>query len=206
MSFKLSIGKLAITTDEVYSNEAIMAFIDKKVEQVSSDYLYYLFLSKDWIEGTNKAVMGITLNKATLSKVKIKLHDFKEQEQIVSVLDKANKLIALRKQQIEDLDSLIKSRFVEMFGDILRSNYETKALSEIADIGSSKRIYANEYFEKGFPFYRSKEIRELGEGDKPSVELFITEKRYNEIKEVWYPIAGRHIGSYSGATIGYGGL
>ena len=123
MSFKLSIGKLAITTEEVYSNEAIMAFIDKKVEMVSSDYLYYLLISKDWNEGTNKAVMGKTLNKATLSKVKIKLHDFKEQEEIVSVLDKANKLITLRKQQLEGLDNLIKSRFVEMFGDPISNPY-----------------------------------------------------------------------------------
>lgn len=118
MSFKLSIGKLAITTEKIYSNEAIMAFIDKRVEKISSDYLYYLLLSKDWNEGTNKAVMGKTLNKATLSKVKIKLHENSEQEKIVSVLDKANKLITLRKKQLLDLDNLIKSRFVEMFGTL----------------------------------------------------------------------------------------
>ena len=124
MSFKLSIGKLAITTEEIYSNEAIMAFIDKKVEKISPDYLYYLLLSKDWDEGTNKAVMGKTLNKATLSKVKIKLHEFSEQKEIVVVLDKANKLIILRNQQLEDLDNLIKSRFVEMFGDPQRNPFK----------------------------------------------------------------------------------
>ncbi|MGO5052366.1 restriction endonuclease subunit S [Lachnospiraceae bacterium LCP25S3_G4] len=123
MSFKLSIGKLAITTEEIYSNEAIMAFIDKEVEKIYPDYLYYLLLSKDWNEGTNKAVMGKTLNKATLSKVKIKLHEFSEQEEIVLVLDKVDKLLTLRKQQLEDLDNLIKSRFVEMFGDPTSNPY-----------------------------------------------------------------------------------
>ena len=43
MSFKLSLGKVAITPKAMYSNEAIMAFIDKEIEQIIPDYLYYLF-------------------------------------------------------------------------------------------------------------------------------------------------------------------
>ena len=39
------------------------------------------------------------------------------QLEIVSILEKAEKIISYRKQQLEDLDNLIKSRFVEMFGD-----------------------------------------------------------------------------------------
>ena len=69
MSFKLSIGKLAITSMPMYSNEAIMAFIDKKIIQIDPTYLFYLFMQKNWDEGTNKAVMGKTLNKATLSQL-----------------------------------------------------------------------------------------------------------------------------------------
>ena len=80
MSFKLSIGKIAITSTTMYSNEAIMAFHDKGIEDILPEYLYYHFLGKDWSEGSNKAVMGITLNKATLSKVEIKLHDIQEQK------------------------------------------------------------------------------------------------------------------------------
>ena len=68
MSFKLSLGKVAITEKEMYSNEAIMAFIDKGVEKISPEYLYYLLRAKDWSKGTNKAVMGATLNKATWSR------------------------------------------------------------------------------------------------------------------------------------------
>ena len=66
MSFKLSIGKVAITPKPMYSNEAIMAFIDKGVIPIEPTYLYFLLKAKDWDEGTNKAVMGKTLNKATL--------------------------------------------------------------------------------------------------------------------------------------------
>lgn len=65
MSFKLSIGKTAITAEDMYSNEAIMAFHDKHVVDILPEYLFYMFKFKNWDEGSNKAVMGKTLNKAT---------------------------------------------------------------------------------------------------------------------------------------------
>lgn len=117
MSFKLSIGKLAITPMPMYSNEAIMAFVDKKVLQIDPSYLFYLLMQRDWDEGTNKAVMGKTLNKATLSQVRIKIHNPDKQAEVVSVLEKVRSLIASRKQQLMELDNLVKARFVELFGD-----------------------------------------------------------------------------------------
>ena len=117
MSFKLSIGKTAITSEPMYSNEAIMSFRDKKLVQLLPEYIYYLLLSKNWDDGTNKAVMGKTLNKATLSKVKVNIHSIQEQEEIVCVLNQAAALIELHQQQLQNLDELIKARFVEMFGD-----------------------------------------------------------------------------------------
>ena len=97
MSFKLSIGKVAITPVAMYSNEAIMAFIDKGIEKIVPDYLYYLFLHKNWNKGTNKAVMGITLNKRILSDTSIYLHSIEEQKAIIEILDKVTDLIAKRK-------------------------------------------------------------------------------------------------------------
>lgn len=92
-----------------------------------------------------------------------------------------------------------------MFGNILcDSNLPVIQLKKLADIGSSKRIYANEYVESGVPFYRSKEIRELGTGMKPSVELFIKQERYDEIKEKYgVPKVGDILIAAIGATIGY---
>ena len=118
MSFKLSIGKTAITTEPMYSNEAIMSFRDKQIAQLIPDYVYYLLLSKDWESGTNKAVMGKTLNKATLSEMTVRIHELSEQKEIVSTLDKLNDIISARVSELQMLDDLIKARFVEMFGDI----------------------------------------------------------------------------------------
>ena len=116
MSFKLSIGKTAITPKSMYSNEAIMAFCDKKVTELLPDYIYYMFLRRKWESGTNKAVMGNTLNKSTLSNIKVKIHKIDKQREIVKILDCASQIIDDREKQLHELDALVKARFVEMFG------------------------------------------------------------------------------------------
>lgn len=119
MSFKLSIGKTAITSEPMYSNEAIMSFRDRQVVDLLPDYIYYMFSGKDWDIGTNKAVMGKTLNKSTLSKIKVKIHSYSEQQEIVHTLDKVSMLIDARQKELEKLDELIKARFVELFGEYM---------------------------------------------------------------------------------------
>ena len=116
MSFKLSIGKVAITPGPMYSNEAIMAFVDKGIVKIDPEYLYYLLLHRDWEEGTNKAVMGKTLNKATLSNVMISIHPYDEQREIVLVLNRVSTIIDEYKLQLRTLEQLIKARFIELFG------------------------------------------------------------------------------------------
>ena len=121
MSFKLSIGKTAITSEDMYTNEAIMAFIDNGKFAVDTNYLYHLCCGTNWTAGTNKAVLGLTLNKATLLEKEIPLPDINEQHEIATKLDKIDALIAERQQQLELIDQAVKSRFVELFGD-LKSN------------------------------------------------------------------------------------
>ncbi len=117
MSFKLSIGKTAITAEDMYSNEAIMAFHDKHVVDILPEYIYYMFKYKNWDEGSNKAVMGKTLNKAILSEIEIDICSMEEQRKIVEVLDKMMAVLEGRETELSMLDDLIRARFVEMFGD-----------------------------------------------------------------------------------------
>ena len=183
MSFKLSIGKVAITPKEMYSNEAIMSFIDKGVLKIEPVYLYYLLMHKDWDTGTNKAVMGKTLNKATLSQMTVNIHGYSEQLEIIKALDTASSIITARKQQLAEWDNLIKARFVEMFGDcVLNSKgWKTKRLGDIAEVGSSKRVFVEDLKESGIPFYRGTEIGALAEGKTVTPELFISKEHYAEL-------------------------
>ena len=61
-----------------------------------------------------------------LRKMVIPLVDIKMQKYIVSVLDKLYLLISLRKIQLAKLDELVKARFVEMFGDLVRNPMQWK--------------------------------------------------------------------------------
>ena len=184
MSFKLSIGKTAITSEDMYTNEAIMAFIDNGKFAVDTNYLYHLCCGTNWTAETNKAVMGLTLNKATLLEKEIPLPDINEQHEIATKLDKIDALIAERQQQLELIDQAVKSRFIELFGDPLIEDdrYPRVPLGSLAEVGSSKRIFEKEYVSEGIPFYRTKEIVELSKGNRITTELFITKERYDEIR------------------------
>lgn len=136
MSFKLSIGKTAITAENMYSNEAIMAFHDKHVVDILPEYIYYMFTYKNWDEGSNKAVMGKTLNKATLSEVEIEICPIEKQKAIVDVLDKIMLVLEDKERELSLLDELIRARFVEMFGDSVSNskNLPVKPMTEVCEI------------------------------------------------------------------------
>ena len=162
MSFKLSLGKVAITEKEMYSNEAIMAFIDKGVEKISPEYLYYLLRAKDWSKETNKAVMGATLNKATLSTIKIQLHEYDNQLEIVNMLNRVSSSIDFRKQQLTKLDELIKARFVEMFGNPKLNPYRfpCNSLSTyITFLTSGSRGWSQYFTDSGEYFITIKNVK-----------------------------------------------
>jgi len=55
-------------------------------------------------------------------------------------------------------------------------------IGDLCSISSSKRIFAKEYQTSGIPFYRGKEVIEKQKGENVSTELYISEARYNEIK------------------------
>lgn len=133
MSFKLSIGKTAITTEDMYTNEAIVAFIDKKKIPIDIDYMYYLCSGSNWMQGVNKAVMGLTLNKATLSEKEINIPNIEIQKKCACNLDKIDRIIDLKKQQLDQLDLLARSLFIEMFGDPIKNEKDWR-INKFRDI------------------------------------------------------------------------
>ena len=146
MSFKLTIGKTAIAGKDLYTNEAIMAFNLRNGYDIDASFLYYYLKNYRW-EGSNKAVMGITLNKATISKHKIAIPPKATQLSIVTELDKLNELIRIKKEQLKDYDTLAQSIFYETFGDpvVNDKKWEMEMLGEVCVIergGSPRPISA----------------------------------------------------------------
>ena len=183
MSFKLTLGKTAITVKPTFTNEAIMAFIPNGNYPVCPSYFYHFFGGRDWSKGTNRAVMGVTLNKATLGEIDVATPSLEEQTKIAEHLDRVDELISYRKQQLSKLDELVKSRFIEMFGDISTGvyNYATRKLGDVAFVGSSHRVFTTEFVDEGIPFYRGTEIGELANGIKPFDPYYISEEHYNRL-------------------------
>lgn len=151
MSFKLSIGKAAITAEDMYSNEAIMAFLDKNIAPILPEYLCYMFNYMNWEVGTNKAVLGKTLNKTTLSEIKIKIHGLNEQKIIIKKLNKLKQTISARNKQLKLYDKLVKSLFVEMFGDFVENPkcYKKEPIETHVDLLSGYPFKSSQYVDVG---------------------------------------------------------
>ena len=163
MSFKLSIGKTAITAEDMYSNEAIMAFHDKHVVDILPEYIFYMFKYRNWDEGSNKAVMGKTLNKATLSEVEIEVCSIDEQREIVRVLDKMMDILSGRENELALLDGLIRARFIELFGDPVQNSkgWDTdtcKNLTSKIGSGATPKGGRESYGTEGISLIRSMNV------------------------------------------------
>jgi len=104
LSFKLSIGKLAIAGTDLQTNEAIMAMNELNEDLILQDYLYYFLFGFDWseaLEGRSK-VKGNTLNKKILEELPIKFPSLEKQREIVEKLDSAFSEIELLKARIKN--------------------------------------------------------------------------------------------------------
>ena len=73
---------------------------------------------------TKKSVNQASFTVKSLKEVEIPLPPIDEQRTIAAVLDKVSGLIAKRRQQLDKLDELVKSRFIEMFGDPVLNPFE----------------------------------------------------------------------------------
>lgn len=188
MSFKLTVGKCGIAATDLYTNEAIMAFNTKESFNINSSFLYYYLQCYHWV-GSNKAVMGITLNKATISKQYISIPPLSTQLAIVFELDKINELIRLKKEQLKDFDNLAQSLFYEMFGDPAENEkgWEVKKLGDISSIGtgSTPNRKNKDFYKNGtYPWVKSTEVCNL---PIYSVEEYITEEALKNSNCTLYP-------------------
>ena len=136
MSFKLSIGKVGILAENMYTNEAIANFVVKNNKMLFNEYLYYALQGINFDSLTDRAVMGKTLNKAKLNNLSIVFNEPFMQQQIVLRLDGVNKLIESRKLQLSELLKLVKSRFNEMFGDFYTTLFPKYKIGEKFELSS----------------------------------------------------------------------
>ena len=100
-------------------------------------YLYYFCKQFDF-ERLNKAVTIPSLTKSDLLKIQINIPILEKQCNVVQKLEKIESVIRLKKSQIYKYDELIKSRFIEMFGEPENNNkaWPVKSLDKLCTVGS----------------------------------------------------------------------
>ncbi len=86
------------------------------------------------------------LKLADLGEFPINLRPVEEQRQIAATLDKIDDLIAKRRQQLDKLDELVKSRFIEMFGDVIRNSkaWQMRVFEDVAASRLGKMLDAKQ--------------------------------------------------------------
>lgn len=182
-----SVGKILTGLSGAY-NVAIVKTVPNK-EKVCPQFLFHYFNApyfQNHISSVGSRAAQAGFNKDDLGKLYFPLLPLDEQRRIAAVLDKVSGLIAKRREQLDRLDELVKARFVEMFGDCKTNpkGWKTCYLEDIAEVGSSKRVFVEELKDEGIPFYRGTEVGALAEGMVITPELFITEEHYKDLCEM----------------------
>ena len=162
-----SIGKILTGLAGAYNVAIVKTIPDEKV--VSKKYLYWYLNSQyfqRFISNVGNRAAQAGFNKNDLGAAQIPLVDKERQEEICEVLEKANKLISLRKQQLAKLDELIKARFVEMFGTFPANPFRWDT-GKIQDVVSDVRYGSSRPAVEGgkYPYLRMNNITYSGELD-----------------------------------------
>ena len=141
-------------------------------EQLNQQYLYNYLKSdivRQFIKAIARGTVRDNLKLSMLCEFPIYVPSVLEQENIVVKLDGLQKVINLRKQQLQKLDELIQARFVEMFGDPISNSLESNMLPmtdvcEIIDGDRGKNYPTQEEFnEKGYClFLNAKNVTNVG--------------------------------------------
>lgn len=158
-----NIGKIGILQNECAFNQQINAIIPN-FSLISPKFLAYAIKAqqKTLNAKANAAVVPI-INKSSFSKIKICVPELLEQDKVLKRLGLVDQLITLHERQINKLNILIKSEFVEIFGDPVRNekSWSTKTLKDLSvkiTNGTTPKGGSKVYAKKGIMFLRSQNI------------------------------------------------
>lgn len=173
------IGRKGSINNPIYVSEPFWnvdtAFgLSPKQDILLPRYLFY-FCKNYNFEKLNKTVTIPSLTKADLLKIQIDLPSIDEQRRIVDKLIKVETIINLRNYQVQQLDDLIKARFVEMFGDCK----ELITLKDLCSIITDGTHQPPQFQDSGIPFIL---VSNLSQNTVTyDTKKYISEETYNEL-------------------------
>lgn len=157
-------------------------FIDRTATKADLRWLSHA-LSGLRLGELNKAtgVPGLNRNDAYERPIFVPL--LEEQKRIAAILDQADELRRKRQRALDRLNQLGQAIFIEMFGDFTTNplGWDTAKLGDVCGVGSSKRVFVEEFVDEGVPFYRGTEVGKLATGEAIEPDLFISPSHYAEL-------------------------
>ena len=160
LTSRAPIGKVAIVGKAMYCNQGFKNLICNE-NIVNPEYIYYWLSSQtEYLNSLGRGATFKEISKKIVEDIEIPIPELDNQNKIVEILKKSEKLIDKRKEQIEALDELVKSQFIEMFGDVIsnKKNYPIKKLDEITSIITDGTHQTPTYVDKGYIFLSSKNV------------------------------------------------
>ena len=145
-------------------------------DKIDGQYLFYSMIRKlKRIEERTAFVTVKHLSAKELNKISLTLPTLQVQKNIAEKLDTISRIISYKEKSIHLLDALIKSRFIEMFGDISLTSTMQEACKFITDGTHQPPKFVNE----GIPFIFVSNI--ANDRLTYNAEKFISEETYNEL-------------------------
>ena len=136
-----TVGEVAILEIESATNQAI-AGLELINNEVDLEYLYYYLKSLKFLMlKKSRGVAQNNINLGILKNIEIKIPDKIEQINIAKILGNIERIIDKKKKQLKELNTIIKSQFVEMFGDIHLNDKKWEKfvkMNEICEINPKK--------------------------------------------------------------------
>ncbi len=150
-----TLGEVAILNIDAATNQAI-AGIQIQNYSIKTEYLYYYLSSlKTIVDKLGRGVAQNNINMSILKSLKIQVPSLKEQDKIVKTLTCIEKLIRIEQDKISKLDMLIKSRFIELFGDPIKNTKSLQAFPgyKLFKLTNGKFVPKSKRFSDGIPAY-----------------------------------------------------
>lgn len=141
---RVGVGKVAVNKVSMCTNQDIISISHIDFDKWDIDYLRYFIKSVAPL--LNKQARGATIQGIkleVLQKLKLPIIEIENQRRISRILENTKRIIDKKKSQLNELDDLIKSQFVEMFGDpfVNPKEYDIipfdKLVEYMGDIGSN---------------------------------------------------------------------
>lgn len=142
LSSRAPIGKTAIAGCEMCCNQGFKNLICS--DAIYNEYLYFFLKSKtDYLNSLGRGATFKEISKSIVENIEIPLPGVNQQKEIAEKFKKLEQLISLRKQQLAELDELVKARFVEMFGvvhnSVLYPYVPVKSFTSVVSGGTPNR-------------------------------------------------------------------